>query len=57
MKIITHINSTEVDTIEEVSALLQELEGEAMSIRAIRDDKQVQPPPRWRAGWSRCPAA
>ena len=40
--IITHINSTEVDTIEEVSALLQELEGEAMSIRAIRDEKQVQ---------------
>ena len=40
--IITHINSTEVDTIEEVSALLQKLEGEAMSIRAIRDDKQVQ---------------
>ena len=40
--IINHINSTEVDTIEEVSALLQELEGEAMSIRAIRDDKQVQ---------------
>ena len=33
--IITHINSTEVDTIEEVSALLQELEGETMSIRAI----------------------
>jgi len=40
--IITHINATEVDTIEEVSALLQKLEGEAMSIRAIRDDKQVQ---------------
>jgi len=40
--IITHINSTEVDSIEEVSALLQEIEGEAMSIRAIRDDKQVQ---------------
>ena len=40
--IITHINSTEVDTIEEVSALLQELEGRAMSIRAIRDDRQVQ---------------
>lgn len=40
--IITHINSTEVDSIEEVSALLQTLEGEAMSIRAIRDDKQVQ---------------
>lgn len=40
--IITHINSTEVDTIEEVSALLQKLEGRAMSIRAIRDDRQVQ---------------
>ena len=40
--IITHINATEVDTIEEVSSLLQKLEGEPMSIRAIRDDKQVQ---------------
>ena len=40
--IITHINATEVDTIEEVSSLLQELEGETMSIRAIRDEKQVQ---------------
>ena len=40
--IITHINSTEVDTIEEVSALLQELEGDTMSIRAIRDERQVQ---------------
>ena len=40
--IITHINATEVDTIEEVTALLQELEGETMSIRAIRDEKQVQ---------------
>lgn len=40
--IITHINSTEVDSIEEVSALLQALEGEPMSIRAIRSDKQVQ---------------
>ena len=40
--VITHINSTEVDTIEEVSALLQQLEGQSMSIRAIRDDKQVQ---------------
>lgn len=40
--IITHINSTEVDSIEEVTALLQELEGESMSIRAIRKDKQIQ---------------
>jgi len=40
--IITHINSTEVDTIEEVSALLQKLEGECMSIQAIRNERQVQ---------------
>lgn len=40
--IITHINSTEVDTIEEVTALLQELEGESMSIRATRNDRQVR---------------
>ena len=40
--IITHINAAEVDSIEEVQAILQELEGEPMSIRAIRDDKQVQ---------------
>mgnify|MGYP007127286251 CR=1 FL=1 len=30
-------NATEVDSIEEVSALLQELEGQTMSIRAIRE--------------------
>ena len=40
--IITHINSEEVDSIEEVKALLQELEGEAMSIRALRGNRQVQ---------------
>ncbi|MGN0985976.1 MAG: SpoIVB peptidase S55 domain-containing protein, partial [Candidatus Enterenecus sp.] len=40
--VITHINSVEVDTIEEVTALLQELEGEQMSIRATRDDRQVR---------------
>lgn len=40
--IITHINSTEVDTIEEVTALLQQLEGEPMSISAIRDERQVR---------------
>ena len=39
--IITHINSTEVDTIEEVSALLQELEGQKMSISAIRENRTV----------------
>ena len=40
--IITHINATEVDTIEQVTALLQQLEGEKMSIRAIRNEEQVQ---------------
>ena len=40
--IITHINSTEVDTIEEVSALLQQLEGAAMSISAIRNDSPME---------------
>ena len=40
--VITHINSTEVDTIEEVTALLQQLEGQSMSIQAIRDERQVQ---------------
>ena len=40
--IITHINSEEVDTIEEVREVLQELEGEPMSIRAMRGDKQIQ---------------
>ena len=40
--IITHINDTQVDTIEEVRAVLQKLEGDQMSIRAIRDEAQVQ---------------
>lgn len=40
--IITHINSTEVDSIEEVSALLQKLEGEEMSISAIREDRTLR---------------
>ena len=40
--IITHINREEVDSIEEVQALLQQVGDQAMSIRAVRDDKQVQ---------------
>lgn len=40
--IITHINATEVDSIEEVSALLQKLEGEPMHIRALRREQPVQ---------------
>ena len=40
--IITHINNTEVDSIEEVQTVLQDLSGAQMSIRAVRGDKQVQ---------------
>lgn len=40
--IITHINATEVDSIEEISAILQQLEGEPMSIRAIRREQPIQ---------------
>ena len=40
--IITHINQEEVDSIEEVQAALQQAGDEAMSIRVLRDDKQVQ---------------
>ncbi len=40
--VITHINAEEVDTIEEVQAQLQEIGGEEMSIRAVRDGKTVQ---------------
>lgn len=40
--IITHINSEDVDSIEEVQSLLQDLSGEKMSLRILRDDKQIQ---------------
>jgi len=40
--IITHINSEEVDSIEEVRTLLQSIAGQPMSIRATRGEKQVQ---------------
>lgn len=40
--IITHINSEEVDTIEQVQSLLQDLEGDRMSIRCLRGEKQLQ---------------
>lgn len=39
--IITHINSVEVDTIEEVRAVLQDLEDDTLSIRAIRGEKEL----------------
>lgn len=40
--VITHINSEEVDTIEQVQSLLQEIEGGQMSIRCMRGEQQVQ---------------
>lgn len=40
--IITHINNEEVDTIEQVQTLLQDLEGDQMSIRCMRGEKQLQ---------------
>jgi len=40
--IITHINSEEVDSIEEVRTLLQTIGTDPMSIRATRSGKQMQ---------------
>lgn len=40
--IITHINSAEVDTIEEVQGQLEQIGGNEMSIRALRDGREVQ---------------
>lgn len=40
--IITHINSQEVDSIEDVMAVLTALEDSQMTIRAIRDDSEIQ---------------
>ena len=40
--IITHINSEEVDSIEEVQSILQDVGGQAMSIRARRDGQELQ---------------
>jgi len=40
--IITHINSTQVDTIEEVQVLLQVSEGEPVSLRANRGERELQ---------------
>ena len=40
--IITHINTTEVDTIEEVTALLQQAEDAPISIRALREEESVE---------------
>ena len=40
--VITHINGEEMDTIADVTGLLQELEGASMSIRALRDERELR---------------
>lgn len=40
--IITHINSEEVDTIEQVQSVLNDLEDDQISIRCLRGEKQIQ---------------
>ncbi len=40
--VITHINSEEVDSIEEVKSIIRDAAGEKMSIRAMRGERQVQ---------------
>ncbi len=40
--IITHINSQEVDTIEEVQTILNDISGQEMSIRCLRGEDEVQ---------------
>ena len=40
--IITHINSVEVDTIEQVQDVLQQAEGEPVSIRCLRGEDSLQ---------------
>lgn len=40
--IITHINSREVDTIQEVQTILAETSGEKVSLRCLRGDQSVQ---------------
>ncbi len=40
--VITHINGSEVDTIEEVQAAVKEVEGDAITIQAMRGARQLQ---------------
>jgi len=40
--VITHINDREVDTIEEVQTLVQNLQGQNMTLKVNRGDKQLQ---------------
>ena len=36
---ITHINDTQVDSIEEVQTILQDLDGQEMELTVVRDDE------------------
>ncbi|MCI8423538.1 MAG: SpoIVB peptidase [Lawsonibacter sp.] len=40
--LITHINGSEVDTIEEVQSLVTQQDGEALTIQAVRGQRQLQ---------------
>ncbi len=40
--IITHINREEVDSIEQVQSVLQDTGGEKISLRVLRNEKQIQ---------------
>ena len=40
--VITHINSEEVDSVEEVRQLLQEADGQPLTIQATRGDRQIE---------------
>ena len=40
--VITHIDGSEVDTIEEVQAVLARREGEPLTIQAVRGERQLQ---------------
>ena len=43
--VITHINGGEVDTIEQVQALVAHQEGEPLTIQAVRGQRQLQMTP------------
>ena len=40
--VITHINGTEVDTIEEIQAMVAQQEGDPLTIQAMRGQRQMQ---------------
>ncbi len=40
--VITHINGSEVDTIEQVQSLVAQVEGDPLTIQAVRGHKQLQ---------------